>query len=386
MVVYGLGDAFNSGREQTGLPPLALSACVLLVLEFLRWRQLPRHIPGMGALRSILRLTVAVLLLDTVVGTLVLPAPFITNSMTPEELRISNSWQQENVMTGDGKAELHLGVLDRGFFDWVVMANPNGVRFEQLRDFLTEYSKATKRNVLAFNYRGVGESTGNAEAASDLLDDGRAAAAWLFKHRRPKPERVLFHGWSLGGPVALHLKSQYPTSCVVNDRSFSSLAAVGQHMFGANQGVFGAVVGAALMAAGAAVVPGTSGAVGVGAAVVSGLMGASGVLTPMVPMLLEALHWEMDAVVEWNNANCATDRRCIVLYHENDGIIDWQSASLHAAVVGAGAKSSGDGAQLVRLNHTFANGASNHMFAFPSPAAVHWDGLLHAIDSACVVE
>jgi pimeloyl-ACP methyl ester carboxylesterase len=378
MVVPGIGDAFHAGQQHTGYPPVALAACVLVLLEFLRMRHAPKRIPGLLALCTALRLTVVVLLLDAVVGTMVLPAPLITSSLAAGEIKLSPSWEDQEVVTGDGKATLNLGVLDRGFHHWTVVASPNGVRFEQMSDFLLHYSRATKRNILAFNYRGVGQSTGSARSSYDLLDDGRAAAAWLFKHKKPDPERVLFHGWSLGGPVALHLKALYPGACVVSDRSFSSLAAVGQHMFRENR-LFGGAVGAMLVGAGAAVVPGTVSAALTGS-LVGGLVGAAGGFTPLVPSLLKALHWEMDGVKQWTNAKCATDRRCIVLYHEHDGVIDWESASLHAAV--ASDDDSG-GAQFVRLNHTFARAASNHMFSFPAPAAKHWNGLLHAIQSAC---
>jgi pimeloyl-ACP methyl ester carboxylesterase len=381
MAVPGLGDAFESGQEPAGLHPLALAAGILAAIEFLRVRQWPRRIPGLSALCAALRLTFVLLVIDVVVGMMVLPAPLLTNKLTAEELNLSRTWQLEDVMSGDGTAQLQVGVMDRGFDDWIVMSNPNGVRFEQMGDFLMQYGMATKRNVLAYNYRGVGDSTGHAKSANDLLDDGRAVTAWLVKRRHAQPHRVLFHGWSLGGPVALHLKALYPAACVVNDRSFSSLASVGQHMFTTNRAL-GASVGSALMAVGAMVVPGTFNAIVVGA--FSGaLLGAVGAFNPLLPHLLKALQWEMDAVMLWNNAGCATDRRCIVLYHQDDGIIG-QSASLHTAVAGSGTVDGSNAPQLVRLNHTFANPLANHMFSFPMPAAVHWDGLLHAIQSACM--
>lgn len=43
---------------------------------------------------------------------------------------------------------------------WVIWTNANGVPYEQNLVFLYEYCNKLGVNVLSFNYRGVGQSTG----------------------------------------------------------------------------------------------------------------------------------------------------------------------------------------------------------------------------------
>lgn len=43
---------------------------------------------------------------------------------------------------------------------WVIWTNANGVPYEQNLDFLLNYSDKLTVNILTFNYRGVGQSSG----------------------------------------------------------------------------------------------------------------------------------------------------------------------------------------------------------------------------------
>jgi hypothetical protein len=70
---------------------------------------------------------------------------------------------------------------------WVVWFNANGVIYEQawcfpvapsrvtcaqILDFLDIYSREIDANVIVFNYRGVGASSGWPNTAADLTSDG----------------------------------------------------------------------------------------------------------------------------------------------------------------------------------------------------------------------
>ena len=74
-------------------------------------------------------------------------------------------------------------------------------------------------DVLAFDYRGYGRSTGRPSEAG-LLRDARAARARLGE------ERVFYLGESLGGAVALALALEQPPAGLILQSAFTSLRAM----------------------------------------------------------------------------------------------------------------------------------------------------------------
>eukprot|EP00510_Aplanochytrium_minuta_P002257 CAMPEP_0184012708 /NCGR_PEP_ID=MMETSP0954-20121128/4589_1 /TAXON_ID=627963 /ORGANISM="Aplanochytrium sp, Strain PBS07" /LENGTH=247 /DNA_ID=CAMNT_0026292779 /DNA_START=40 /DNA_END=780 /DNA_ORIENTATION=- len=125
--------------------------------------------------------------------------------------------------------------------NWLVFFPPNGMFFEQLLPYIEKFAKSLKVNVLSFNYRGVGKSTGWPKRSSDLIADGNAVVQYVEKNF--SPNRMMLHGWSIGGGVAGEVSCD---GCVfVSDRSFGRLSDVGTFMM--SNPASGALWGSALV-------------------------------------------------------------------------------------------------------------------------------------------
>jgi pimeloyl-ACP methyl ester carboxylesterase len=109
---------------------------------------------------------------------------------------------------------------------WVLWFNTNGVCLEENLGFAEVYARTIGANILVFNFRGVGESTGQILQFSDMLIDGRAAFKFLLDNEGATPDKILLHGHSMGAAVACMLRREYPDGPIVHDRSFGSLTAV----------------------------------------------------------------------------------------------------------------------------------------------------------------
>jgi hypothetical protein len=85
-------------------------------------------------------------------------------------------------------------------------------------------------SVLLFDYRGYGRSTGRPSEAGTYRD---AEAAWrhLVETRGVDPERLILHGESLGGAVALELATRRPAAALVLESAFTSLPDLGARLY-----------------------------------------------------------------------------------------------------------------------------------------------------------
>jgi uncharacterized protein len=77
-------------------------------------------------------------------------------------------------------------------------------------------------DVLAFDYRGYGHSTGRASEQGTYLD-ARAALAALLEQPGVRAERVVYVGESLGGAIALELALHAPPAGLVLQSTFTSV-------------------------------------------------------------------------------------------------------------------------------------------------------------------
>jgi pimeloyl-ACP methyl ester carboxylesterase len=86
----------------------------------------------------------------------------------------------------------------------------------------------TPCNLVLFDYRGVGNSTGQFTGTKDLVIDGSSIVSWLRKQIGIVPSQLHFYGFSLGGAISSLTKALDPdlTGKLVNDRSFGSSGAV----------------------------------------------------------------------------------------------------------------------------------------------------------------
>jgi pimeloyl-ACP methyl ester carboxylesterase len=70
-------------------------------------------------------------------------------------------------------------------------------------------------DVLLFDYRGYGRSTGTSDDEATLFSDGRGAMDYLVRQRGVPPESIAHYGYSLGSVLAAELSVRYPCRAVV---------------------------------------------------------------------------------------------------------------------------------------------------------------------------
>jgi fermentation-respiration switch protein FrsA (DUF1100 family) len=85
-------------------------------------------------------------------------------------------------------------------------------------------------NVLAFDYRGYGESTGSPDEQG-LYADATASYKYLTGTLGVPPERLVIFGHSLGSSVAIELASRVPAAGLIVEGAFTSIVDRGQELF-----------------------------------------------------------------------------------------------------------------------------------------------------------
>jgi dipeptidyl aminopeptidase/acylaminoacyl peptidase len=90
--------------------------------------------------------------------------------------------------------------------------------------------KPANMALLAVDYRGYGESDGEATEAG-LYRDGEAAWDVLASRPDVDPSRIVVYGRSLGSPVALHLATSRAARAVVLDSPFASARAMARRHY-----------------------------------------------------------------------------------------------------------------------------------------------------------
>lgn len=109
---------------------------------------------------------------------------------------------------------------------WIMWYLGNGELFEFLLPELQVLCARAGINIFAFNYRGVGYSTGFPHSAEDLVQDGISCLNYLTSSLSARPEHVLLFGHSLGGAIAPLVRAESsPAGPIVSERSFCSLGA-----------------------------------------------------------------------------------------------------------------------------------------------------------------
>lgn len=109
---------------------------------------------------------------------------------------------------------------------WLIYFLPNAANAESSLRYANYLSNELGVNVLVFNYRGVGDSTGFPTSADDLIQDGKACFEYLQKREGvDNLDKVCVYGHSLGGAVAAQVLAdeKYRNAHLIVDRSFSSL-------------------------------------------------------------------------------------------------------------------------------------------------------------------
>ncbi len=85
-------------------------------------------------------------------------------------------------------------------------------------------------NLLAFDYRGYGESEGVASERG-LYRDADAAYRYLIRDRGIPPDRIIVFGHSLGSAVAIDLASRVPSAGLIVEGALTSVVQRGQELY-----------------------------------------------------------------------------------------------------------------------------------------------------------
>jgi fermentation-respiration switch protein FrsA (DUF1100 family) len=114
---------------------------------------------------------------------------------------------------------------------WMLIFHGNGENIAN--EARTEHYRALRAlglNLVAFDYRGYGESEGRPSEAGVYRD---ADAIWAFARDslRLDPGRVILFGHSLGSAVAIDLASRVKARALVVEGAFTSVPDVGQRHY-----------------------------------------------------------------------------------------------------------------------------------------------------------
>ena len=85
-------------------------------------------------------------------------------------------------------------------------------------------------NLLAYDYRGFGESEG-LPSEHGVYDDAEAAYRYLTDSLRVPPSRIILFGHSLGTGVTIELARRVPAAGLIVEDAYTSVAARGQEVF-----------------------------------------------------------------------------------------------------------------------------------------------------------
>lgn len=85
-------------------------------------------------------------------------------------------------------------------------------------------------NVMLFDYRGYGNSTGK-PSEEGVYADAEAVYRWLRETKQAAAADIVIFGRSLGGAVGIELATRVPCAGVIVESSFTSMVDMGKKMF-----------------------------------------------------------------------------------------------------------------------------------------------------------
>ncbi len=112
----------------------------------------------------------------------------------------------------------------------VLFAHGNGGNLSHREEILRLLHDRLRATVLIFDYRGYGRSAGS-PSESGVLDDARAARAWLAERAQVPSAEIVLMGESLGGAVAVDLAAGDGARGLILESTFSSLPDVAGHHY-----------------------------------------------------------------------------------------------------------------------------------------------------------
>jgi fermentation-respiration switch protein FrsA (DUF1100 family) len=141
------------------------------------------------------------------------------------------AYEEIAIETGDGE-RLHgwwVPAATRPSLGHLLHCHGNGGNISMRIDVAERLSRAGL-DVLLFDYRGYGRSSGRPSEAGTYRD-ARAARRALLELPGVESSRLLYYGESLGGAIALELALEEPPRGLVLQSSFTSIRAMGRALY-----------------------------------------------------------------------------------------------------------------------------------------------------------
>jgi fermentation-respiration switch protein FrsA (DUF1100 family) len=113
---------------------------------------------------------------------------------------------------------------------YVLFAHGNGGNLATRWERYRLLANRLELTVLAFDYRGYGQSEGRPSEAG-LIADARAARTFLAKKAHVAKSEIILYGQSLGGAVMVELASEEGAKALILESTFTSLADVANFKF-----------------------------------------------------------------------------------------------------------------------------------------------------------
>lgn len=153
---------------------------------------------------------------------------FPERTLTATPKTFGMAFEDLKLDTADGVAIHGWYVPREGAFGTVVLFHGNAGTLSDRVDKVRLFHDQAL-NVLAFDYRGYGESGGSPSEAGTYADGAAAVAEAL--RREGEARRLVYYGESLGGAVAVQAAGRVPPGALVLESTFTSVPDMARRIY-----------------------------------------------------------------------------------------------------------------------------------------------------------
>jgi fermentation-respiration switch protein FrsA (DUF1100 family) len=155
--------------------------------------------------------------------------PFKTIEATPEAIGLD--YEDVTVTTDDGRIQLTGWFIPSAHSRATILLNHgNGGNISHRLEKIN-ILHALDLDVLAYDYRGYGRSTGR-PSEDGLYQDAQAMYDYLKNEKKVSPQKIISYGESLGGAVAIDLAVKRGPGAIIVESGFTSIHDMAKKIFG----------------------------------------------------------------------------------------------------------------------------------------------------------
>jgi hypothetical protein len=134
---------------------------------------------------------------------------------------IGLAFDEVEIATADGERLHAWWVPHRNARGTLLFSHGNAGNISYRLDSLRLFHQL-RLNVLIYDYRGYGRSTGS-PGETGLYRDGEAVWRWLTDERGIAENRIVAFGRSMGAAIAAQLAARYSPACLITESAFTSV-------------------------------------------------------------------------------------------------------------------------------------------------------------------